>query len=400
MTGGSHDSGAATDAELLQRFVAQRDEGAFTVLVRRHGPAVLGVCRRVLRDPNDADDAFQATFLVLARKAASITRPALLAGWLYGVAYRTAREAKTRAARRRAHERQAPVARPTEPAVEVVWSDLRPVLDEEVNRLPEKYRVTFVLCYLQGLTNEEAAGLLGCPLGTVLSRLAWARDRLRTRLSRRGLALSAGLLLPLNELSAAVPPALVQGTTQAAAAGIVSSQVVTLTQGVLKAMWITKLKAVTSFVLALAVLGGAGVFTFHTLHAKDSKETKKEKTDHDKLQGKWVIASAESEGKKLDKSDPHIKGGTLTFKGDKLIVTMGGKTQEASFSLDPGKTPREFDLVVDEGGGEQTHQGIYSLDGDTFKLCLSHPPQGRPGKFASKEGEKWPKVFVFKRQGK
>src|SRR5262245_12621841 len=138
-----------TDGDLLHRFVTQHDEGAFTALVRRHGPMVLGVCRRVLGDAHDAEDAFQATFLVLVRKAGRLARPALLGSWLYGVAHRTALEAKARAARRRAKESQVEPARPEEPTPDVVWADLRPVLDEEVSRLPEKYRSAFVLCHLQ-----------------------------------------------------------------------------------------------------------------------------------------------------------------------------------------------------------------------------------------------------------
>src|SRR5262245_19690150 len=153
MRDGPHGGSDATDADLLDRFVHTRDEEAFTALLRRHGPAVLGVCRRVLSDPADAEDAFQATFLVLLRKAGSIGRPASLAGWLYGVAYRTALEARSRAARRRAKERQAVPPPPGETTPQVVWADLRPVLDEEVSRLPQKYRVAFVLCHVQGRTN-------------------------------------------------------------------------------------------------------------------------------------------------------------------------------------------------------------------------------------------------------
>ena len=180
-----------TDAQLLVRFALERDDNAFAALVQRHGPMVLGVCSRVLRDPNDADDAFQATFLVLVRKARSISRPHLLANWLFGVARRTALEAKTRAARRQARERKVVDVATADPTLAAVWADLRPVLDEEVGRLPERYRVPFVLCYLEGRTNEEAARLLDCPKGTVLSRLSWARQRLRTRLTHRGLAPSA-----------------------------------------------------------------------------------------------------------------------------------------------------------------------------------------------------------------
>src|SRR5262249_34111246 len=161
----------ATDRQLLQRFASGHDETAFTALVGRHGPMVLGVCRRVLHSIHDAEDAFQATFLVLARKAGSVRQPDALGNWLYGVAYRTALEARTRAAKRRARERELAEEPPVEPGGAIDWSDLRAVLDGEVNRLPDKYRSPFVLCYLEGRTNEEAARLLRCPKGTILSRL-------------------------------------------------------------------------------------------------------------------------------------------------------------------------------------------------------------------------------------
>jgi RNA polymerase sigma factor (sigma-70 family) len=211
-----------TDADLLCRFLGQRDEAAFTALVLRHGPMVYGVCLRVLRDVHDAEDAFQATFLVLARGARSVTKRDSLASWLHGVAYRTALKARAGLAKRRGQERQVPAVTAEEPTPAVVWADLRPVLDEEVRRLPEKYRAPFILCYLEGKTNEEAARLVGCPKGTVLSRLATARQRLRARLTRRGIALSAGLLaaaLSEGVASAVMPPLLIAPTVKAAAGG-------------------------------------------------------------------------------------------------------------------------------------------------------------------------------------
>src|SRR5262245_48577912 len=195
--------GELTDTQLLEQFVSRRDPAAFEVLVWRHGPKVLGVCRHVLRHEQDAEDAFQATFLVLVRKAGSIGRRQSVGGWLARVAYRVALRAKVLADRRAAQAiPAADVPAPARPP-EVIWCDLRPVLDDELNRLPEKYRAPFILCYLDGKTNEEAARELGCPRGTVASRLAWARERLRARLTRRGLALSAG------GLAAALTPAAV-----------------------------------------------------------------------------------------------------------------------------------------------------------------------------------------------
>src|SRR5215831_324958 len=155
------DLASQTDNELLKRFLANRDENAFEALVRRHGPMVLALCRRILRDPLDAEDAFQATFLVFVRKAASIARRELLGNWLYGVAFRTARAARAAGARRRAKERQ--VCRPAEvtDADESARRDLRPVLDAELDRLPEKYRAAVVLCDLEGKSRKESARQLG-----------------------------------------------------------------------------------------------------------------------------------------------------------------------------------------------------------------------------------------------
>ncbi len=191
------DAGAAeipTDAHLLQRFAAHRDEAAFAILVERHGPLVLSVCRRVLGIVQDAEDAFQATFLVLARKAGAIQEPGLLGNWLYGVASRIARKARAGVSKRQMHEKQVRLLPSLQAPAAAEPNDLGPVLDEELARLPEKYRAALVLCYLEGKTNEEAARLLRWPTGTVKGRLARARELLRSRLVRRGLQASALLL--------------------------------------------------------------------------------------------------------------------------------------------------------------------------------------------------------------
>jgi RNA polymerase sigma factor (sigma-70 family) len=267
--------GDSTDDELLARFAADRDESAFAALVGRHGPMVLRVCQRVLGNAHDAEDAFQAAFLVLARKAGSAGRPRLLAHWLYGVAYRTALKARTERVTRQVKERQAEPRR-WEAPVDPAWSDLRPVLDEEIRHLPRKYRVPFVLCYLEGKTNEEAARLIGCPKGTVLSRLAWARERLRSRLVRRGVGLSAGLLATLllseSVASAVVPALLVDSTAKAAAAfaagRAVAGRVASLAEGVLRAMWMSKVRT-AAFAVAVALAAAfAGVLTHSALADK------------------------------------------------------------------------------------------------------------------------------------
>jgi RNA polymerase sigma factor (sigma-70 family) len=251
-----------SDGQLLGDYVSRRDETALAALVRRHGAMVWGVCRRVLRDHHDAEDAFQATFLVLARRAASIASRELLANWLYGVARQTALKARATAARRRARERQ--VTEMPEPAATDpdLWPELAPLLDEELGRLPEKYRAVLVVCELEGKTRREAAGRLGVPEGTVAGRLARARAMLARRLTRRGLTVSGAALaavLSRNAASAGVPAAVLRGaveaTTSAAAAGAIRPGAAALTERMLRAMLVTRLKIATAVTLLAAVLG-------------------------------------------------------------------------------------------------------------------------------------------------
>jgi RNA polymerase sigma factor (sigma-70 family) len=262
------DGGGLTDGQLLQCFVLEHQSAAFEALLRRHGPMVLGVCRRILRHVQDAEDAFQATWLVFVRKAHSVSPPEKLANWLYGVAYRTALKAKAATARRWAKERQAGETVPSNGDTDAVWRELQGLLDEELNRLPDKYRLPIVLCDLEGRTRKEAARQLGWPEGTVSGRLARARVLLAKRISRRGLALTGGTLvaaLSPSLASAQVPLSLAVSTIKAAtfvaaghataAAGMISAKVASLTEGVLKTMFLTKLKIATGVLLAGVVLG-------------------------------------------------------------------------------------------------------------------------------------------------
>jgi RNA polymerase sigma factor (sigma-70 family) len=211
--------GGQSDRQLLARFLAARDEAAFAALARRHGPMVLGVCRRVLRDFRHAEDAFQATFLVLARKAASLVVGESLGCWLYGVAYRTALQASVLDARRRSRER--PMKDMPQPeALPGEARDWRPLLDRELSLLPQKYQAAIVLCDLEGQSRRDAARRLGVAEGTLSSRLARGRALLAKRLAARGLALSGGALavaLAGGGASAALPAALVWSTAGAAA---------------------------------------------------------------------------------------------------------------------------------------------------------------------------------------
>jgi RNA polymerase sigma factor (sigma-70 family) len=255
------DGGGMTDAELLARFLNSRDKDALAALVRRHAPMVWGVCCRLLPNHHDAEDAFQATFFVLVRKAADVPRQAI-ANWLYGVARQTAVRLRATAAKRGRRERQV-VSMPEPTASEARDTDLHSVLDEELSRLPNHYRCVVLLCDLEGRTRKEAARHLGIPEGSVASRLARARAFLAKRLTRRGIVLS-GSMVALSAASA--PPALVASTIEAAsrlaegqAAGVLSAKVAALTEGVVKAMFVSKIKGVLAAVLVVGLaLGGIG----------------------------------------------------------------------------------------------------------------------------------------------
>jgi RNA polymerase sigma factor (sigma-70 family) len=260
-----------SDGDLLERFLSGRDEAAFEALVRRYGPMVLGVCRRVLRDPHDAEDAFQATFLVLVRRAASIARRELLGNWLYGVAYRTARAA-VRAADLRREKEMRVVPRQAEADADD-WQELLPLLDRELGSLPDKYRAPIVLCDLRGLSRKDAARQLRLAEGTLSSRLARARTLLAKRLRRYGLTVSGGSLAAVlceKTTSAALPPLLLRTTVKAAGvlrggqeltAALVSARVVALTEGVLKAMLLSKIK-IAMVVLLVGLLGIAAPLAY------------------------------------------------------------------------------------------------------------------------------------------
>jgi RNA polymerase sigma factor (sigma-70 family) len=255
-----------SDGRLLERFARDRDEAAFAVLVRRHGPPVLGVCRRLLRQEQDAEDAFQATFLVLARRAGALDRRGSVAGWLYTVAYRLALRARAAAARRRLHESQVALMSSAAEKSPESWTELQPLLDEELSRLPEKYRLPLLLCYLQEKTNLQAAQELGWPLGSMSKRLARGRELLRRRLARRGFTLAGAVLAAAlaRNATATVPAPLVQATVRAAvsfaggAAGSVSSSAAALANGLLQAMAVTRLRVALGVVLILGLAVGVG----------------------------------------------------------------------------------------------------------------------------------------------
>jgi RNA polymerase sigma factor (sigma-70 family) len=293
-----------SDCDLLERFVGARDESAFTVLIERHGPMVLGVCRRALPSFHDAEDACQATFLVLARKATSVRKKTSLGSWLHGVACRVAAKLKRDHARRRTRERRADAPAPRDPAAEVSWREVQAILDEELQRLPERYRAPVILCYLECMTRDEAAKQLGLTPTTLYGRLERARDLLRTCLSQRGLTLAAAIsatALGQSVAQAALAPSFVVSSTKAAMLlaagqpltdGVVATHVLALTQEVIKTMFLTKLKLGTAAVLCaglfVTLVGGSfgslGIAQEAKQEAKEANEllqTRKAESDAD-----------------------------------------------------------------------------------------------------------------------
>jgi RNA polymerase sigma factor (sigma-70 family) len=259
-------AGGLSDAQLLARFVGARDEPAFTALLRRHGPMVLGVCRRVLRNYHDAEDAFQATFLILARRAGSVARRESVACYLYTVAYRAALEAAAAIARRRVRERRVEPM-PHQPVEPHETPDWKPLLDRELDRLTQRYREAVVLCDLEGRTRKEVGRMLGVPESTVSSRLARGRSLLAKRLAARGVVLTSAVLaigLATETASANVPAALVGRTVQIAtivSAGrslAASTAAVVLMKGVMKAMLMKKLRLVVGAAMLTAAIGAIG----------------------------------------------------------------------------------------------------------------------------------------------
>jgi RNA polymerase sigma factor (sigma-70 family) len=420
--------GGLSDSRLLDRFMSQREEVVFEAIIQRHGPMVWGVCRRVLRDHHDAEDAFQATFLVLARKAASVMPREKLGNWLYGVAYQTAMKARATTSKRRAREKQVPDMPEPEGCREDHRGDLLPLLDQELSRLPENYRAPIVLCELQGKSHREAAEQLGCPVGTVSGRLSRARAMLAERLTRRGVTLAAGslvVLLSQGSASASMPLPLVTSTTKAAtkfaagqaATGVVSAKVAALTEGVLKAMLMTKLKIATAILMVVA-LGAAGLSSSSLSRraeasspAKGIEEAKptmgevqaRGSTDHrdgpgpeqemKTLEGTWAITDG-SEGGQRATAEQKEKGlGRVVIKGDRMTVKplhSSGPGTTFMFSVDPSKSPKLIGLIPlndknEEDENQMIRLGIYELNGGTLTICAG---ADRPDNFEMEPGSK------------
>jgi RNA polymerase sigma factor (sigma-70 family) len=274
-----------TDGQLLASFVEQQDEAAFEVLVRRHGPMVFGVCRRVVGNHHDAEDAFQATFLVLARKATVVRPREKVANWLHGVALRTARKTRALMAKRQSREKPVTDAPEPETARQDQWRDVQPLLDQELNGLPEHYRLPILLCDLEGKTIKDAAQQLDWPQGSLAGRLARGRKLLAKRLAKRGMVLSAGSLaavvshgaasvgVPTSLMSSTVKAATMIAAGQATVAGVVPAKVAALTEGVMKSMMLMKLSKAAVAGLVVLCLCGLGIGGFQASSAQETKTT-------------------------------------------------------------------------------------------------------------------------------
>jgi RNA polymerase sigma factor (sigma-70 family) len=275
---GTRHADPSLDGQLLERFTGQHDEAAFAALEQRHGPMVLNVCRSVLRHEQDAEDAYQATFLVLAQKADSIRKPEAVAGWLYEVAYHVAVQAQAAAARRRALERRAAPLAPADPTLDMTLRDVQRVMHEELRRLPDKYRLPLVLCYLEGRSHQEAARQLGWTAASVRGRLERGRARLRDRLVRRGLGLGVSLLALENLTTATVSAALRQATVHQAltfaARSVegIATNVVALAESGAMSMTMTRAKVGLILLLVLGLAGGAGVLAYPLPSEKQAQE--------------------------------------------------------------------------------------------------------------------------------
>jgi RNA polymerase sigma factor (sigma-70 family) len=421
------------DQELLRRFVDRHDEAAFRALVCRHGPAVHRVCLQILGSAHDAEDAWQATFLVLAQRAAAVGPLESVGGWLYGVASRVGRKMRTGSARRRARENRRAERPAADPLAELGLREAQEILNRELTRLPEKYQLPLILCCLEGLTRDEAAQHLGLPVATLKSRLERARELLRLRLKRHGLPFSGALLasaLCRPRAVAALPPTLVDPTVKAAtliaagraATAVVSAEVVALARGVTRTMYLNQFKIATAVLVGLALLLGLAVSDSRT-HAQAGADNEAgkptlaaqrggEPASGDKLAWReiltrkhehaitaiacssdWTAAGDEGGnlfawdtktgknrqalckgGKHIDRLQFTADGKDLYGNGKDLYVIWGGRRGIARYTVKDKKLEGGFGFGGGDSDGEAT--GYLGVSADA-EICLEFFREGR-----------------------
>lgn len=412
-----------TDGQLLARAKSASTESAhaaLAALVERHGPMVFRVCRDILRDTDDAQDAFQATFLVLVRKASKVRRPDSVGSWLHGVATRISMKARTESARRRAHERRkGELMIDRRRAAE--GGDVDPALHEELVRLPEKYRAPLVLCYLEGLTHDEAAAHLGWPVGTVRGRLARARDLLRARLTRRGLVVAIALTsASVRTGQAAIPSSLRDATIESAlavAAGgqsalghAVSARVRAWILSEIRLSPLAAIRVSAYVVLATGLLGACAVVMNRDVGdgrpgqeaatPPPSRQDPSAQVSNDTtaLQGTWTASPTVTRSQQGKLLPPETIQVTWAINRDRIVETTAAKpnTEDVDehiyrFTLNATSSPKAIDLASVAYG---KMQGIYRLDRDKLTVC--YHADGRPTAFAA-GGESGPMLLEFTR---
>jgi RNA polymerase sigma factor (sigma-70 family) len=354
---------SVSDGQLLDQFLEKQDESAFAALVQRHSPMVWGVCRRVVAHHQDAEDAFQATFLVLARKATSIRPRAMVANWLFGVAHRTALKAKTMAGKRYTREKQVTTMPEPEAVEQNRWGNLELLIDQELANLPDKFRIAIVLCDLEGKKGRDVACHLKIPEGTLASRLRTGRVMLAKRLARHGIVLSGGALATVisrNAASACVPTVLVSSTIKAAtltaagktvAAGIISANAAALMEGVMKAMLLTKLKTVMTGLLVLGMVAfGGGVVSHQAAVGQQAQSA--ERAGEKSASQQTVPGMKKAANPKTDKEAP-----PAAAPKKKTLQTGKGKAHRTTYPV--------ADLVVPIGGLDVAPNGNKKEGGKT-----------------------------------
>jgi RNA polymerase sigma factor (sigma-70 family) len=392
-------AGALSDGQLLDRFVRHRDQAAFEALFWRHGPMVLAVCRRLL-SAADAEDAFQATFLVLVRKAASIGRRDAVGAWLYRVAYRVALRARTAARPVVELPDEGPPAEADEEAS--AWRDLRPLLDEAINSLPEKYRAPVVLCYLEGKTNDEAARELGCPKGTIAGRLMRARERLRRRLDRRQLALPSALLVAVlagRAQAAPVEGVLAQTTLKAvlcgAAGGTMTGAALThataLAEGVIRAMYLRKMKLTIAMLLALGLIVGGGAWWHQHAATAAPPGAKDESANRDPGRAAPGGAKADPAGQPAADKDERRDLVDLASPRESIVEFIGSEVEvKPGEKAPPGAFKHEMYYLVTERqpDDKEPRDDWVTIDGKQYRP-VGKREELRPNKVRIHRVEKW-----------